>query len=121
TAQKSKPEDLLEIVGESQTLRAVFDLIRRVAETDAPVLIQGESGTGKELFARVIHRQSARNQGPFVVVNCAAIPEGLLASEFFGSAPSGSNGTAVRAKTGLFLQANGGTLVLDEVGNLPPE
>ena len=106
------------IVGQSRAMTEVFDLVRRVARTRTNVLITGESGTGKELVARAIHEQSDRRSGPFVVVNCGAIPENLLESEFFGHRRGAFTG-AHADKEGLFKAAAGGTLFLDEVGELP--
>jgi two-component system response regulator HydG len=107
-----------EIIGESGAMRRVFDLVARVAESDAAVLIQGETGTGKEMVARAIHRRSARKAGPFVAINCAAVPPSLIESELFGHA-RGAFTDAKVSRTGLFVQASGGTLFLDEVGELP--
>jgi two-component system response regulator HydG len=106
-----------EIVGNSAALQAATTLLRKVAPTLATVLITGESGTGKELFARVLHRQSRRADGPFIAVNCAAIPDSLVESELFGVARGGFTG-AVQDRPGRFERANGGTLFLDEVGTL---
>jgi two-component system, NtrC family, response regulator HydG len=105
------------VVGESAALKAATTLLRKVAPTQATVLITGESGTGKELFARVLHQESRRAAGPFVAVNCAAIPENLIESELFGAARGGFTG-AVQNRAGRFERAAGGTLFLDEIGTL---
>jgi transcriptional regulator with GAF, ATPase, and Fis domain len=103
-----------ELVGESPRMRAVYELIRRVAATDSTVLVQGESGTGKELVARAIHNSSSRADGPFVAVNCAAITETLLESELFGHEKGAFTG-AIAQKKGKIELANGGILFLDEI------
>jgi DNA-binding NtrC family response regulator len=103
------------IIGTSPGMQEVFSLVERVAHTDVPVLIQGESGTGKELIARALHENSPRTAGPFVALNCAAVPEGLLESEFFGHERGAFTG-AHRSHAGRFEQARGGTLFLDEIG-----
>jgi two-component system response regulator AtoC len=106
------------MIGDSAAMRAVYSMLARVKASDATILILGESGTGKELVARAVHEDSARRSGPFVAVNCAAVPEGLIESELFGH-HRGAFTDAHSARTGLFMQANGGTLFLDEIGDLP--
>jgi transcriptional regulator with PAS, ATPase and Fis domain len=106
------------IVGDSPAMRQVASLVRRFEQTDEPVLITGESGTGKELLARAIHAGSRRAHGPFVAVNCAAIPAGLVASELFGYEKGAFTGAAART-LGQIEYANGGTLFLDEIGDMP--
>lgn len=108
------------IIGDSPALRRVLESVEQVASTDATVLITGETGTGKELIARAIHRRSRRARGPLVKVNCAAIPESLLASELFGHERGAFTG-AVERRKGRFEQAHGGTLFLDEIGEMPAE
>jgi len=107
-----------EIIGSSAILQEVFRKVERVAPTEISVLITGETGTGKELIAREIHRRSNRSDGPFVVVNCGAIPENLLESELFGHVKGAFTG-AVATRAGRFQQAEGGTLFLDELGEMP--
>jgi DNA-binding NtrC family response regulator len=106
------------ILGRSKAMQAVFEQIRAVAETDAPVLLLGDSGSGKELVARAIHWHSGRRDKSFVAVNCAAIPETLLESELFGH-EKGSFTGADRKRRGLFVEAQGGTLLLDEIAEMP--
>jgi DNA-binding NtrC family response regulator len=107
-----------DFIGQAPSLWPVLQRLPQVARSEATILITGESGTGKELLARAIHAASARAAGPFVAVNCGALPEPLLESELFGHAKGAFTG-AVRDKRGLFLEAQGGTLFLDEVGELP--
>jgi two-component system NtrC family response regulator len=107
------------LVGQSGAMHRVFQLIRRVAPTDEPVLVTGESGTGKELVARAIHAESLRTGRPFVVVNCGGIPDTLLEGELFGH-EAGAFTDAKKRRIGLIEQAATGTLLLDEVGELPP-
>jgi two-component system response regulator AtoC len=107
-----------ELIGKSESLKRVIDMASRAAPTDLTVLIHGESGTGKELMARAIHRLSSRKDGPFIPVNCAAIPEGLLESELFGHERGAFTG-AIRARPGRFELAREGTLFLDEIGDMP--
>ncbi|WP_205761788.1 sigma-54-dependent transcriptional regulator [Longimicrobium terrae] len=106
-----------ELVGSSPALVAVFKTVGRVAGSDATVLVTGESGTGKELVARALHAASGRSAGPFIAVNCAAIPEDLLESELFGHERGAFTG-AIARKVGRFERANGGTLFLDEIGDM---
>lgn len=112
------PLILQKLVGESAVMRAVKSRIVKVAGSMAPVLIQGESGTGKELVARAVHGCSHRAAGPFVAVNCSAIPENLLEAEFFGARKGAYTGSA-QDRQGYFQAAKGGTLFLDEIGDLP--
>lgn len=113
----SKSEVFEEMVGSSLPMRAVFETIQVVAPTDATVLITGESGTGKELVAKAIHRISHRAKGPFVAVNCPALPENVLESELFGYT-KGAFTDAKQDTKGLFQEAHGGTIFLDEIGDL---
>lgn len=112
--------DFRALIGSSAVMEELFEVVRKVADSDATVLITGESGTGKELVARSLHAQSSRCNGPFVAINCAAIPHDLLESELFGHVKGAFTG-AVKDKAGKLLLANTGTLFLDEVGELPLE
>ena len=107
------------LIGESPQMKKIYDLIRRVASSRSNVLIYGESGTGKELVAKAIHRQSGRRELPIVVINCAGIPETLIESELFGYKKGAFTG-AIADKEGLFDVADGGTVFLDEIGELSP-
>ncbi len=116
-----RPDDQFEgIIGRSASLREVFGQLQIVAPTDSTVLLLGETGTGKELIARALHNRSARPDRPFVRVNCAAIPSGLLESELFGHERGAFTG-AINRKIGRFELANGGTIFLDEIGDIPAE
>ena len=106
------------MLGSSPSMQPVFDSIRKVATTDAPVLILGESGTGKEMVARAIHKRSGRKDGPFIAINCSAIPETLLESELFGHEKGAFTGAHVQRK-GRIETSSGGTLFLDEIGEIP--
>lgn len=107
-----------EIIGTSRALQTVFRVVEKVADTTASVLIEGESGTGKELIARAIHYKSSRAAKPFLAVNCGALPESILESELFGHTKGAFTG-ATGDKKGLFRSADGGTLLLDEIGEMP--
>jgi DNA-binding NtrC family response regulator len=107
-----------ELLGASRPMQELFEQMSRIADSGASVLITGESGTGKELVARALHARSERNNGPFIAVNCAALPGALLESELFGH-KKGSFTDARSDRRGVFLQADGGTLLLDEIGDLP--
>jgi two-component system response regulator AtoC len=106
------------IIGESLPMKAVYALLERVQDTDATVLITGESGTGKELVAQAVHQRGRHQAGPFVAINCAAVPETMLESELFGHT-KGAFTDARTSQPGLFIGANGGTLFLDEIGEMP--
>jgi len=111
-------KQLGELMGQSGAMKKVYDLISRVSESDATILITGESGTGKEVVARALHQKSRRRDKAFVAINCAAMPESLLESELFGHA-KGAFTDAKQSTQGLFVQASGGTLFLDEIGDMP--
>jgi DNA-binding NtrC family response regulator len=117
-AQGRQSSDEEQMVGTSALMRALFNDIRKVASSSAPILITGESGTGKELSARAIHERSARAKGPFVAVDCGSIPQTLIQSELFGYEKGAFTGAAQR-RAGRIESAHGGTLFLDEVGDLP--
>ncbi|MBI1348496.1 sigma-54-dependent Fis family transcriptional regulator [bacterium] len=118
-AKLGRSEGADQVVGEESGLRPVMERVQRVAKSDVPVLILGETGSGKEVIARAIHRQSRRENGPFVRVNCGAIPPELIDSELFGHEKGSFTGAEGRRK-GWFERADGGTLFLDECGELPP-
>src|SRR5438094_1353239 len=118
--QEFQQSQVRKIVGDSAPLRQVLDQVEIVAPTDATVLLLGETGTGKELVARAIHDASGRRHGPFIKVNCAAIPSGLLESELFGH-ERGAFTDAIAQRIGRFELGDGGTLFLDEVGEIPLE
>jgi two-component system response regulator GlrR len=110
--------DFDNIIAKNDKMQRVLEAVAHIAKTDSTVYIHGESGTGKEVIAKALHLQSIRKDGPFVAINCAAIPENLLESELFGHEKGAFTG-AVRSTKGLFTQANGGTLFLDEIGDMP--
>jgi DNA-binding NtrC family response regulator len=117
--RRDKTTSIARPIGKSKRFLDVLKLAEHVAPTDSTVLIQGESGTGKEVIARYIHNLSSRNDGPFLSINCGALPENLLESELFGHVKGSFTG-AVRDKQGLFAAARGGSFFLDEVGEMPP-
>lgn len=115
---KGEFEDIEGVIAESQGMKRVLALVNKVADTQAPVLITGESGTGKEVIAKLLHQLGSRKEGPFIKINCAAIPETLLEAELFGYEKGAFTG-AHQSKPGLFELAEGGTLLLDEIGEMP--
>ncbi len=108
-----------EIIAENRVMRGIIDLIARLAQVDSVVLFEGESGTGKEVLARLLHRLGPRRDAPFISVNCGAIPESLFESELFGYAKGAFTGAGKDGKPGLFELADGGTIFLDEIGEMP--
>jgi two-component system NtrC family response regulator len=116
--QQERPDVFENMIGADPQMQAVFEMIRKVAPTSAPVLILGESGTGKEMVAQALHRRSSRRSGPFVAINCNTIPENLLESELFGHEKGAFTGADAQRK-GHIESAAGGTLFLDEIGELP--
>ena len=117
--QAARAPVFAQLLGESLPMQDLFRLLDKVAPTESAILIRGETGTGKELVARALHQRSPRSSGPFVPVNCAALPEGLLESELFGHKKGAFSG-AETDNPGLLVRADGGTLFLDEVGDMPP-
>jgi formate hydrogenlyase transcriptional activator len=120
TPRREFPRPESELIGSSAGMRRALNEVRMVAPTDSAVLIQGETGTGKELIARAVHDHSSRKRGPFVTLNCAAIPSGLLESELFGHERGAYTG-ALNSSIGRFQMAHQGTLFLDEIGDMPLE
>jgi len=117
--QLKKKYQFNQLIGNSPQMQGVFKMIERVADNDSTILILGESGTGKELVARALHFNSRRQFAPFIPINCSALPENLLESELFGHAKGAFTG-AINDKKGLFSEADGGTIFLDEIGSMPP-
>jgi DNA-binding NtrC family response regulator len=117
--QLKKKYQFNQLIGNSPHMQGVFKMIERVADTDSTILILGESGTGKELVARALHFNSRRQFAPFIPINCSALPENLLESELFGHCKGAFTG-AINDKKGLFQEADGGTIFLDEIGSMPP-
>jgi len=118
TKSQAQQSNTIEMIGDSDAIQTVRNMIAKLARSQAPVYISGESGSGKELAAKLIHQNSARAEGAFIAVNCGAIPENLMESEFFGYKKGAFTGAA-QDKIGMFQAANGGTLFLDEVADLP--
>ncbi len=114
----ARPRSMKDVIGDSDSLKNLYAVVDRISKSTCTVLITGESGTGKELVARAVHQASVRSSGPFVIVNCGAIPEALLESELFGHAKGAFTG-AHATKMGRLAMAQGGTLFLDEIGELP--
>ncbi|MFO7706835.1 MAG: sigma-54 factor interaction domain-containing protein, partial [Desulfobacterales bacterium] len=114
------PPRIDNIIGRSQRMLEIFDLIEKVADCDSTILINGETGTGKGLVARAIHNKSRRRSKPFISINCGAIPENLLESELFGHLKGAFTG-ATASKPGKFELADGGTVFLDEIGDMSPD
>ncbi|MCP5053725.1 MAG: sigma-54 factor interaction domain-containing protein, partial [bacterium] len=117
-APKKQQTAVIDIIAENRQMKELIDQSKKIAASDIFVLIQGESGTGKEVFARLIHQCSPRSRGKYVAINCAAIPENLLESELFGHEKGAFTGAYAQKKGKLEL-ASGGTLVLDEIGDMP--
>src|ERR1700691_1502154 len=117
--QLKKKYQFSQLIGTSPQMQDVFKMIERVADTDSTILILGESGTGKELVAKALHFNSRRQFAPFIPINCSALPENLLESELFGHCKGAFTG-AINDKKGLFQEADGGTIFLDEIGSMPP-
>ena len=115
-----RQEIFRDIVGESASMKEIFDVIERVADSDTSIIINGETGTGKGMIAKAIHQRSYRRKGPFIQINCGAISEGLLESELFGHVKGAFTG-ALADKPGKFEQARGGTVFLDEIGDMSPD
>jgi DNA-binding NtrC family response regulator len=120
TSELREGEGFSAIIGGSPAIQRTLHLLRRAAQSDVTVLVEGESGTGKELAARAIHAESERRSGPFIAINCGAIPEGLIESELFGH-EKGSFTGAIATRQGCFERADGGTIFLDEIGELRPD
>ena len=118
--QDTLQDTFKDIIGESESIRRVFDIVERVADSDTTIMINGETGTGKGIIAKAIHRRSYRRNGPFVQINCGAISEGLLESELFGHVKGAFTG-ATADKPGKFELAKGGTIFLDEIGDMSPD
>lgn len=116
---RKKDLNTFKIIANSKLMKSTLEISKRVATSDASILLLGESGTGKGVLARYIHKMSSREAGPFITINCAAIPDTLIESELFGYSPGAFTGADKRGKTGLIELANEGTLFLDEIGEIP--